>query len=248
MADAPPTPLSAVPPALPGGPPVVRRVLVVEDDPVLEAEALDAVAVFHDAEVRVARTVAEGERLARRHAFDLAVVDLGLPDGSGLTLLRRLREEAEARGDAPPVCVARTVFDDDAHLFGALGAGAQGFLLKGEAPALLRARLLAAMSGEPVLSPAIARRVLDRFRTPSSAVDARAPAPVAPSDRLTTREAEVLRLVARGLTVPEVAQALGVSTNTVKTHVKGAYLKLDATTRVGALDAARRRGLLPAAD
>ncbi|MGZ8379522.1 MAG: LuxR C-terminal-related transcriptional regulator [Gemmatirosa sp.] len=228
---------------VPVAPRVVRTVLVVEDDAALEAEALDAVAVFAGADVRAARSLAEAERLARRHRFDLALVDLGLPDGSGVTLIRQLCDAARVHGTGP-VCVARTVFDDDHHLFAALAAGAQGYLLKGEPLDVLRARLVAAAQGEPVLSPAIARRVLASFHAagPVSALAEPLAPPV--QSPLTAREADVLRLAARGLTVPEVANALGVTANTVKTHVKAAYAKLDVRSRAEAAHAARRIGLL----
>lgn len=208
--------------------PPVRSALVVEDDAALEAEALAAVAVFPDAEVHVARSVADAERLLRRRSFALAVVDLGLPDGSGISLIQRLAESGT-------VCVARTVFADDEHLFAALGAGALGYLLKGEPLDVLRARLVAAARGEPVLSPAIARRVLARFRA--------APSAARPAVEFTAREMDVLRQAASGLTVREIAEALDVSVNTVKTHVRGAYAKLGVRTRVEAVEAARRLGV-----
>ena len=135
-------------------PRAVHNVLIVEDDPAMEAEAISAVTVFTGASVRTARTVAEAERWMKRVAFDLAIIDLGLPDGSGITLIRALMRDSSNSADVhsiPTVCVARTVFDDDAHLFAALSAGAQGYLLKGETIDVVRMRLQAAMAGEPVV-------------------------------------------------------------------------------------------------
>ena len=226
----------------------VLSVLIVEDDPAMEAEAVSAVAVFPGATVRTARTIAEAERWMKRVAFDLAIIDLGLPDGSGIQLIRALMGETPDTADVhamPTVCVARTVFDDDAHLFAALSAGAQGYLLKGETIDIVRLRLQAAMAGEPVVSPAIARRVLAYFRGDTEPVRQPQPArPALPPAALTNRETEVLRRLAQGLTLAEVGKELTLSVNTVKTHVKNVYARLDVSSRIAAVDAARRMGIL----
>ena len=141
--------------------------------------------------------------------------------------------------------MARTVFDDDAHLFAALSAGAQGYLLKGETIDVVRMRLLSAMAGEPVVSPAIARRVLAYFRGDTAAF--RPSQPIRPAlapAALTSRETEVLRLLAQGNTLAEVGTALALSVNTIKTHVKNVYGRLDVRSRLAAVDAARRMGIL----
>lgn len=218
----------------------VRAALVVEDDPGMVDEAAAALAVFPEAEVKCATTLAEAERLVRRRHFDFALIGLGLPDGAGVALIRRLSGPASGMGDGPTLCVARTTCEDHAHLFPALAAGAQGYVLKGDAPERLRQQLLAAARGEPPISPGVARRVLTFFREHTTHV---VPAGVA-AGPLSPREAEVLRLVARGLTIAEAAEQLGVSENTVKAHVKRTYTKLDVRTRVGAAREARRLGLL----
>ena len=229
-------------------PRTVQNVLIVEDDPAMEAEAIAAVSVFHGAAVRTARTVGEAERWIKRVAFDLAIIDLGLPDGSGIQLIRALMGDTPDTADVhamPTVCVARTVFDDDAHLFAALSAGAQGYLLKGETIDVVRLRLQAAMAGEPVVSPSIARRVLAYFRGDTEPVRQAQPArPSLPPTALTTRETEVLRHLAQGLTLNEVGKELTLSVNTVKTHVKNVYARLDVSSRIAAVDAARRMGIL----
>ena len=226
----------------------VHNVLIVEDDPAMEAEAIASVAIFAGASVRTARTVAEAERWMKRVSFDLAIIDLGLPDGSGITLIRKLMASTPLEADVhamPTVCVARTVFDDDAHLFAALSAGAQGYLLKGETIDVVRMRLQAAMAGEPVVSPSIARRVLAHFRGETAPVRQVQPArAAAPPAALTTRETEVLRQLAQGHTLAEVGKELTLSVNTVKTHVKNVYARLDVSSRIAAVDAARRMGIL----
>lgn len=232
----------------PVGARAVQNVLIVEDDPAMEAEAISAVAIFTGASVRTARTVAEAERWIKRVSFDLAIIDLGLPDGSGISLIRTLMGETPHSADVhtiPTVCVARTVFDDDAHLFAALSAGAQGYLLKGETIDVVRVRLQAAMAGEPVVSPSIARRVLAYFRGDGATARPAQPArPMVPPAALTTRETEVLRHLAQGHTLAEVGKELTLSVNTVKTHVKNVYARLDVSSRIAAVDTARRMGIL----
>ncbi len=175
--------------------------------------------------VRVAEDLA-GARASSEPPPDLALVDLGLPDGSGVDLIGAL----SARGS---LCVVATVFDDDAHLFPALRAGAQGYVLKDQAQDSLADMLRGIASGQPPLSPSIARRLLREFH----------PSP-RPEDEvaLTPRETDVLRLIAKGLTGPEVANMLGITRNTAAGYVKDIYRKLRVTTRAEAtLEAARRR-------
>ncbi|MCC7051952.1 MAG: response regulator transcription factor [Gemmatimonadaceae bacterium] len=225
----------------------VQHVLVVEDDPTMEAEAIAAVAVFPGASVRTARTVAEAERWIKRVRFDLAIIDLGLPDGSGVGLIRTLMGDPPHSADVneiPTVCVARTVFDDDAHLFAVLSAGGQGYLLKGETIDVVRLRLQAAMAGEPVVSPSIARRVLAYFRGESPVMRHAPSRPSIPPAALTNRETDVLRQLAHGHTLAEVGKELSLSVNTVKTHVKNVYARLDVSSRIAAVDTARRMGIL----
>jgi DNA-binding NarL/FixJ family response regulator len=226
----------------------ILNVLIVEDNPAMEAEAMEAVKIFADANIRTARTIAEAERWMKRVRFDLAIVDLGLPDGSGISLIKALSGGTPAAPDVPnehTICLARTVFDDDDHLFAALSAGTQGYLLKGESIETFRMRLISAVNGEPVVSPAIARRVLAYFRGDTIPVRARQKTPPSvPPAALTQRETEVLKLLALGHTLGEAGKVLSLSVNTVKTHVKNVYARLDVTTRLAAVDTARRMGLL----
>ena len=226
----------------------VHNVLIVEDDPAMEAEAIAAVSIFSGASVRTARTVAEAERWIKRVQFDLAIIDIGLPDGSGITLIKTLMGEPPHPTDVlemPTVCVARTVFDDDVNLFGVLSAGGQGYLLKGETIDVVRLRLQAAMAGEPVVSPSIARRVLAYFRGESPVMRQQAASrPSIPPAALTNRETDVLRQLAHGHTLAEVGKELSLSVNTVKTHVKNVYARLDVSSRIAAVDTARRMGIL----
>jgi DNA-binding NarL/FixJ family response regulator len=217
----------------------ITTVLVVDDDPAAVAEARAALAIVPDVQLLAVGTLAEARLLLRRHRIDMAIVDLGLPDGSGLTLVAELTADAVADHARGMLCVVRTVFDDDDRVLRALSAGAHGYLIKGESVALTRERIQALMRGEPVVSPTIARRVLAEF------VDAaRRTPPGDDTNTLTARERDVLQQVAVGYTVAEVARALAVADNTVKTHLKAIYAKLGVRSRVRALNVARDRGLI----
>jgi DNA-binding NarL/FixJ family response regulator len=204
-----------------------KKALVVDD---LEssrdwlARALEI--AFPGIDVTLAASLAEA---ARVEVPPLALIDLGLPDGSGVSLIERLH----AKGT---LCIVATVFDDDAHLFPALHAGAQGYVLKDQSPDALAAMLSGIASGQPPLSPSIARRLLRHFQ----------PLPTAPDTvALTSRESEVLRLIAKGLTVVEVAEMLELSRHTVAGYLKEIYRKLSVTSRAEATLEAARLGLVP---
>jgi DNA-binding NarL/FixJ family response regulator len=161
----------------------------------------------------------------------LALIDLALPDGSGTALVARLA------ADHPAVLpVVATIYDDDAHLFDAIAAGARGYLLKDEPAELLVGYLRRIERGEPPLSPSIAHRILAHFRI----------RPAAPTEDagLTIRESETLGLLAKGLTVAEAATQMGLKPQTVASYVKVIYHKLNVSTRAEATLAAVRRGLV----
>lgn len=206
------------------------RGLVVDDLDEARAWLADALReAFPGIEVAAAASL--GEAMARIEPLpQIALVDLGLPDGSGTQLIEVLH-----RRDAGTLCIVATVFDDDAHLFPALRAGAQGYVLKDQDRAALAGMLRGIAGGQPPLSASVARRLLRHFQ----------PAPVADEDApLTPRETEVLRLTAKGLTLNEVAEALGISRHTVSGYLKDIYRKLSVGTRAEAALEAARRGLV----
>jgi len=220
----------------------MNKVLVVED----LAEVRDWLAdisrtVFPGIEVTAVGRADEGQACAATvRPFDLALVDLGLPDGSGIEVVRALRRH---QPQCLPVVV--TIYDDDEHLFPALQAGAFGYLLKEQPREVLEAQLLRIASGEPPLAPSIARRVLSFFgqnrAVPAPLVP---PADAEPEVRLTAQELVVLQRVAKGFTLPEIAQQLGLSRHTIAEHVKNIYRKLDVSSRAEATLEAARRGLV----
>ena len=217
----------------------MERVLIVEDLPDIRAwlsevacEAFPGIAA-----VAVGR---RDEALAEiaRQPFDLALVDLGLPDGSGIDVVAALRSRRPAA-----LAVVVTIFDDDEHLFPALQAGAFGYLLKEQPRDALTAQLLRITDGEPPLSPPIARRVLGYFAVAAGRHMA-AVRQLEEEVRLTDRETEVLQRVAKGYTMPEIAQQFGLSRHTVGDYVKQVYRKLNVSSRAEAALEAVRRGLV----
>lgn len=188
--------------------------------------------------VDTAATVAEARERMREHAYGLALVDWGLPDGTGEELVTRL---VAARADA--VVIVATIHDDDAHVFPALRAGAAGYVLKSQPREEVMAQLRRIESGEPALSPSVALRVLRHFRAAPPAL-AGVQAQDAGQVRLTEREIDVLRLIAKGYRAPEVAPLLGISPSTVSSYVRDIYRKLGISSRAEAAMEAARRGLV----
>jgi len=221
----------------------MKTALVVEDLPDICRMLADLLAgAFPGIQVRTAATRADGLAQVRGSAWDLVLIDLGLPDGSGLDVVR----EVHARQpQSLPVVV--TIFDDDEHLFPALQAGAFGYLLKQQPPDELRAQMLRIAQGEPPLSPPVARRVLAHFAGRAQPQPApAAAAPEHPEVRLTERETAVLQCVARGYTMPEIAEQFGLSRHTVADYIKQVYRKLNVSSRAEAALEALRRGLVQA--
>lgn len=205
----------------------MHRVLIVED--IAEVfRALQAMveAAFPGVAVAHADSVAAGRKALVAGGHDLVLLDLGLPDGSGTELVREF-------AGGPSQIVITTIFDDDDHLFDALRAGANGYLLKDEPSAVLIDLLRGIGDGRPPLSASIARRILHFFRPPSPT---RTP--------LSPRETEVLTLIARGYTVRDVADTLSMSYNTAAGHLKSIYHKLSVNSRAEAAMEAVRLGVV----
>lgn len=188
---------------------------------------------FLGIEVTCANRLAEARRLLDSGLQpQLALLDLGLPDGDGTSLIRPLAQRC-------PGCiiVVSTLFGDDAHVFPALRAGAHGYLLKDQPEERLTAALDGILRGEPPLSPSIAQRLLRAFQP-----DARVDAPGL--EILTAREREVLVLVSKGCRLPELVEKLHISRHTVSDHLKNIYRKLNVNSRAEATLEAARLGLV----
>ena len=208
----------------------MTKILIVEDLSETRRWLTEIVcAAFPDCDIHEAPSMRAGIAQAAARDYDVALIDLGLPDGSGLDVLRNLRL---LRPET--VCVVTTVMGDDASIVGALSAGAQGYLLKDQSQDLLIRQLRQMAEGIPALSPSVARRIMEHFRRTG---------PTAPDDDLTAREREVLGLIGRGLRNGEVATTLDISENTVAGYIKGIYRKLGISSRAEASWHAARLGL-----
>ena len=217
----------------------MKHALVVEDLPDIRSWLGDvARAAFPELAVRSVARRDEALACVATDSFDLALIDLGLPDGSGIDVVAALR-----RHQPQSFGVVVTIYDDDDHLFPALQAGAFGYLLKEQPQETLVAQLLRMTQGEPPLSPPIARRVLAHF---ASATQRRSDLvrQLEGEVSLTERETEVLQRVAKGYTLPEIAQQFGLSRHTIADHIKQVYRKLNVSSRAEAALEAARRGLV----
>jgi DNA-binding NarL/FixJ family response regulator len=171
---------------------------------------------------------------------DVVLMDVRMPEMDGIEATRRLLE-----GDGDTKVVMLTTFDMDEYVYEALRAGASGFLVKDVPPEQLVAGIRSVASGDSLLAPSITRRLIQEYvHRPSGAM--RPPPPEL--DRLTARELEVLRMMARGLSNPEIAAELFVSETTVKTHVAHVLAKLVVRDRVQAVVFAYESGVVQPGD
>jgi DNA-binding NarL/FixJ family response regulator len=240
------------------------KVLIMEDNPVARSflcrvvreSFSDAQQIVEAADLESARrqiALAGGPTgLHGTDPFRLILVDLELPDGNGLELLAELAHY-------PATKIVTTLYADDEHLFPTLQCGADGYLLKEDRFEVLVEELQKIVRGQPPLSPAIARRLLQHFRTvpdapPSapgglhaSGVPASRPVPldkVVEHDRLTPRETEVLTFLSKGFTIKEIASLMGIKWFTVNDHIKSIYKKLNVSSRAEAAVLASKQGLV----
>ena len=214
------------------------HILLLEDLPEIRQWLKTLVTqVFPAARVSESARVHDALEQITALRFDLALIDLGLPDGSGVEVVAALRE---SQPEAQSVVV--TIHDDDDHLFPALQAGAFGYLLKEQAKDQLAEQLQRITQGEPPLSPSIARRVIAYFASQARMQPAQTE-PLLPPVSLTDRENEVLLRVAKGFTLPEIGVQLGLSRHTIADYVKQIYRKLNVSSRAEAALEAQRLGL-----
>lgn len=212
------------------------RIGIVDDDAVL-SRALAAACAAEPGFVVVgqAETLAQGYALVAA-GVDVLLVDLGLPDGSGLELIAHARAH-----DGCKVLVV-SVFGDGSSVVAAIERGAHGYLLKGVGAAEAMAGIRTVLAGGAPISPAVARHILARLR--GWAAERRASVPPRSSIALTPREIAVLEQLAKGLSFKEVASVAGISHHTVADHVKAIYRKLSVNSRGEAVYEAMRSGLI----
>ena len=211
------------------------RVLIVDDDDLMRAGLRSVLS--SDEGLRVVGEAEDGRSAVERTlelSPDVVLMDVRMPDLDGIAATRELL------GVAPDSrVVILTTFEQDDYIFGALSAGASGFLLKRTRPEELIAAIHTIAAGDSLLSPSVTRTVVDRMArqpTPDTSVAQRL-------EELTPRERGVLELVARGLSNGEIAQTLVIEESTVKTHMKRILTKLRARDRVQAVIFAYESGL-----
>ena len=212
----------------------MKQILLLEDLPEIRAWLKTlALQVFPGAQIHESARIHDALQLVNAMRFDVALCDLGLPDGSGVEVVQALRDK---QPDVQSVVV--TIHDDDEHLFPALQAGAYGYILKEQSRELITEQLQRISQGEPPLSPSIARKVIKYFASQNLPQTNAMPAV-----SLTERESEVLLRVAKGFTLPEIGVQLGLSRHTIADYVKQIYRKLNVSSRAEAALEAQRLGL-----
>jgi DNA-binding NarL/FixJ family response regulator len=220
-----------------GQPTAMTSVLLVDDDELTRTGF--RLIIESDRNLTVVGEAADGQEaihLARALRPDVVLMDIRMPGMDGLEATRRIVEEAE---DGPRVLIL-TTFELDEYVFGALRAGASGFLLKRSSPEVLIEGIKVVAAGDGLLAPSVTRRLIQEFaRQPALPA-----ASAAPLEALTQREREVLALVGAGLSNGELAARLFISEATVKTHVKRILMKLGLRDRIQAVVLAYEAGMI----
>ena len=223
--------------------PSVNNVFVVEDQK--EVRARICAAIEGDADLTLSGQASSIHEALQHLATDLpavALIDLGLPDGGGETIIAWLREHA------PQVeTLVLTVFGDERNVITAIQSGASGYLLKGDTAENLTESIKRVLQGESPISPAVARYILNSARKNGDTLSQSNDTPSesrTEKPNLTPTEVEVLSYIAKGFTSPEIAEMTGRSNNTVPVHVKNIYKKLSVSSRGEAVFQAIQLGLI----
>jgi len=210
------------------------KTLLLEDEPAtrswFEARLAECARVHL---VASCGTLAAARRAIASFAPELLILDLNLPDGSAIELIR----EAQQRARVPEIMVV-SVFGDEKSVLGAIEAGAQSYILKDANAEDMRRAIDQLLDGGAPISASIAGHVLKRFRAGASAPGA------APVESLSERELQTLKLIARGMSYEEVAEALALRYHTIASYVKQIYRKLEVHSRMQAVERARGIGLI----
>ena len=218
------------------------RVLIADDQPLMRSALRGCLAGEPD--IEVVAEAANGQQaidLVRDLRPDVALLDLRMPVMDGVEATRRI--VGSQQGSPTTKVIAITTFELDDYVVGALRAGASGFLLKDATPDELVQAVRVVAAGEALLAPSVTKRLISDFSA-ARAAKAMEENPPAGLDELTTREMEVFKLIARGMSNNEIATELVVSETTVKTHVARILMKLGLRDRVQAVVLAYESGLV----
>jgi DNA-binding NarL/FixJ family response regulator len=220
--------------------PDIIRIYLIEDDRSILRFVEDSLRLRPQWRlVGYSDTYVHADMVAAHSNADVYLVDLGLPDGRGEDMLRKL---SVVKPDAE--LLVFTVFGDESRLITALQMGATGYVLKGCSSQELVDAIEQIRDGGAPISPLLARMLLKTFRRPDEDLQTTQFAQHTPAPTLSDRETEVLKLVAKGYVSKEIAQKLGIGQATVSTHIKSLYRKLAVHTRVQVVRVAQERGLI----
>jgi DNA-binding NarL/FixJ family response regulator len=216
------------------------HVAIVEDDLDFREALIQALLAAPD--MRPAGTAgsrAKGLALLREAPADVLLVDIGLPDGSGIDVIRAATERW-------PTCsiMVSTHFGDETHVMRSIEAGAAGYLLKDSSQAKIVGEIRSLARGGSPISPIIARQVLARFRPGAAASPVSGEVPGHAPQALSVREKEVLDFITKGFTAHEIARLMDLSPFTVRTFVRRIYAKLKVSSKAQAIYEARNQGIL----
>lgn len=219
-------------------------VLIVEDDVAFRDRYVATLARDPSFEVvGSVGTAAEGLKALSLRKPDILLVDLGLPDQSGIEVIRYANKTLPACE-----CMVVTVFGDEEHVLASIEAGASGYLLKDASEDSFLSGIRELMAGGSPISPIIARRLLKRFHADASVAEpvrsSSDNVPVESDVSLSEREREILLLASKGYNYPEMGKLMGISPHTVTSHVKKIYRKLAVHSRGEAVFEANRMGLI----
>lgn len=213
---------------------MMKNAIVVEDVPAMgvwfQSMLLEA---YPGVDICLCKCVEEAAQEIRENKYSLALLDINLPDGDGISLVREIKKKSEST-----YVVMVTIFDDEFHLFRSLKEGADGYLLKDLPDSLFVSKLAGIIDGDPPLSPGVARKVLNFFSRQADTGMVRRDIHLSP------REQEVLRLVAKGYSRKEIAKLFALSPNTIAGYVRDVYKKLNISSQAEAAMEACRLGLV----
>lgn len=206
-----------------------KHIILLEDQAEIQLWIADILAeVFPQHIITKADCVKDANQLLNSKMFNIAILDINLPDGSGLEILDTIKQN-----HSDTLCIMSTIFDDHDNIFSALQLGADGYIIKSESREKFTKCLLCIDRGEPPLSPKVASMMMNYFKKQKE-----------PENNLTNRQSEILKMIAQGMQNKEIAAELELSVYTIMDHIKRLYEKLNISSRAQAAVKAQQIGLI----